>query len=229
MKTLYKIETHLHTNIVSCCGKLSPEEILAGYSRAGYHGIVVTDHFMEYTFQWLKISSCSNEEKWNAFCRSYDILCGLAPDYGIRVYFGAEVRFDDTSSNDYLVYGCPPELLMDMERVFTCGLEDFYPRCHAAGGLIIQAHPNRGQCFPSDPRYLDGVEVYNLHPRHDSRNELTAAFAEQNPHLIRLSGSDCHQAPDIGRGGILTQTLPADERELVEIIKKGKFTCIVPE
>lgn len=226
---MYKIETHLHTNIVSCCGKLTPVEILKGYSTAGYSGIVVTDHLMPYTYQWLKAAASSDEEKWGLFRKGYEALCQLAPQYNIRIYFGAELRFQDEQANDYLVYGCPEELLKDTRSLFGMNISQFHSLCHEAGGLVIQAHPYRGKCHPADPCDLDGVEIYNSHPRHENNNALAAEFANKNDHLIRFSGSDCHRPADIGGSGILVDKLPENEKELTEMIKNGSFRCIMPE
>ena len=54
---MHKIETHLHTKIVSKCGWLSPEELIAGYKAAGYDAIVVTDHYNRTTFEYLGIDT----------------------------------------------------------------------------------------------------------------------------------------------------------------------------
>jgi len=42
---MYKLETHLHTKNNSDCGKETPEKIIEIYSKAGYNGIVCTNHF----------------------------------------------------------------------------------------------------------------------------------------------------------------------------------------
>jgi hypothetical protein len=41
-------------------------------------------------------------------------------------------------------------------------------------------------CRPANPAFLDGVEVFNGNPRHDSRNHLAAAFAEENGLVVRI-------------------------------------------
>lgn len=229
MISLYKIETHLHTNVVSPCGKLSPQVILEGYAEAGYSGIVVTDHLMPYTYQWLGAATAADAEKWDLFRKGYEALCRLGPQYNIRIYFGAELRFQDEQANDYLVYGCPDELLKDTRRLFEMDISRFHSLCREAGSLVIQAHPFRGKCCPSDPCDLDGVEVYNSHPRHENNNHLAFEFAKQHRHLVCFSGSDCHRLEDIGRSGIMTETLPFDEAELVTIIRERRFSCIIPD
>ena len=42
----YKIETHLHSNPVSQCATDSAEMMVEAFVKAGYYGIIVTDHFI---------------------------------------------------------------------------------------------------------------------------------------------------------------------------------------
>ena len=44
---MYKTEPHLHTSEVSLCGKISAEEMIKLYSKAGFSTVFVTDHFTE--------------------------------------------------------------------------------------------------------------------------------------------------------------------------------------
>ena len=75
---------------------------------------------------------------------------------------------------------------------------------------------------------LDGVEVLNLNPRHDSRNDLALAYAEEH-HLLMTAGSDCHRPGDEGTTGILAETLPEDSFGYADLIRSGKYTLIRPE
>lgn len=222
---MYKIETHLHTCYCSSCGKLDARIIAEGYAKAGFHAITVTDHFSSYNW---------GKQDWPADRRSFSLarffegfyqVQEAAKPYGIKVYKGAEVRFDG-SPNDYLVYNCPDALLEDPEHVFSMGLAAFHEQCAKAGGLVIQAHPFRGKCQPAEAMHLDGVEVRNMHPRHDSHNDLALRFANKHPHLLHLSGSDCHMADDIAGGGILTEVLPEDEAALAQLLRSGKYQML---
>lgn len=225
---MFKIETHLHTALSSSCGKLSTEEILQGYAQAGYSAIVVTDHYSNNQYLYQGIPYASVEEKWALHLRGYRALYEAAPQYGIRVFRAAELAFDE-ALNDYLVYGCPDEILLDMDRVFSMGIASFSSMFRQTTGVLIQAHPYRRPCTPAIATYLDGVEVFNGHPRHDSRNWLAEEYAQDHKHLIRFAGSDCHRLTDIGRSGIEVNELPTNETELVELIKGREFTCIIPQ
>ena len=170
-------------------------------------------------------------KKWGSktrdFLLGYHRLKREGEKYGIRVYAGAELRFDG-SPNDYLLYGFHDELLADPERVMSEGLEAFAPKYRADGALLIQAHPFRNKCTPAPAELLDGVEVLNLNPRHDSRNDLALAYAEEH-HLLMTAGSDCHRPGDEGTTGILAETLPEDSFGYADLIRSGKYTLIRPE
>ena len=83
--------------------------------------------------------------------------------------------------------------------------------------LVYQAHPFRDKMTIVDPELLDGVEVYNGNPRHDSRNDLANLYAKRH-HLKKISGSDFHQVEDLARGGILLSENPDNEQELVQLL-----------
>ena len=173
---MYKIETHLHTTYISHCGWLGAQAIMKAYSAAGYDAICVTDHYNRDTFDYIEMDLSTPGSKTRDFLLGYHRLKREGEKYGIRVYAGAELRFDG-SQNDYLLYGFHDELLADPERVMSEGLEAFAPKYRADGALLIQAHPFRNKCTPAPAELLDGVEVLNLNPRHDSHNDLALAYA----------------------------------------------------
>lgn len=222
---MYKIELHLHTKYSSGCGQMSAQELISGYKAAGYQAIVVTDHYNRDTYAMLGIDPAAPVDRLTPFLEGYRRMKEEGEKQGIKIYRGAELRFDG-SPNDYLLFNYPDSMLSDPEKLFTMGLPAFYEAHLGTGSLLIQAHPNRSWCAPADPQFLDGVEVYNMHPFHLNQNELTAAMAEANPHLIRTGGSDCHEPRHLGRGGIVCETLPKDEEELAALLKSGNYTII---
>ncbi len=225
---MYKIEMHLHTKYASGCGKMDAGQIVDSYLAAGYSGIVVTDHYNRRTEWHPKMAESTKEALWG-FTEGYSKVLEEGKKAGLKVYRGAEIRFDE-NNNDYLLYNYPDWLLADPEGLFAMGLERFYPLAKEAGALLLQAHPFRDTChppcIPMDPRFLDGIEVCNANPRHDSHNDLALAMARANPQLIRVSGSDCHQAEDVGLGGILCEELPKDEAALAALLRSGNYTLI---
>lgn len=223
----YRIETHLHTNHASQCGWLDAAALAEGYARAGYAAAAVTDHYNRTTFEYLKVDLSAPGDKVSAFLIGYRRMEEACARHGIRVYRGAELRFDECE-NDYLLYNYPDSLLADPEEIFRMGVAAFAPLARAAGALMIQAHPYRRKCTPAIACYLDGVEVMNRNPRHENHNDRAEEYAGQFG-LLRLGGSDCHRTEDIGLGGILTRELPEDGGALVRLIREGRYKVIGAE
>ena len=221
---MYQIETHLHTSHSSPCGKVDADTIARLYAEAGFHGILVTDHFFHYTCR----PHCWNipyEDFFQVFMEGYHQLTKAAEPYGLKIYKGAEVRFDE-SVNDYLLLDYPDWLLQDPLAVFSMGLEQFSPLAREAGALLIQAHPYRGNCTVADPALVDGYEVRNASPRAVNNNELTVEWMAQHPDKLQLCGSDFHRLEDVGCGGIGLDILPEDEHHLAQLLRSGAYTLL---
>ena len=139
---MYKIETHLHTVYSSRCGHLDAETLVAAYLKKGYRGIIVTDHFNRYNCDWRKADYSRPDHAVTLFQESYHRLLEAAAPHGMKIYKGAEIRFDD-SDNDYLLIGYPDWLLHDADRVFKDGLAAFSRRCRQTDALLIQAQIGR--------------------------------------------------------------------------------------
>ena len=81
-------------------------------------------------------------------------------------------------------------------------------------------------CALAELSALDGVEVYNGHPHHQSHNERALEVAEANPRFIRTSGSDFHEPDALARGGIVTDRDIHSSAELAQCLRDGAFTRI---
>ncbi len=224
---MYKIETHLHTTYVSRCGRLEAAEIVEAYKAAGYSALIVTDHYNRTTFDYLGIDPAAPGDKIGAFLEGYRRVKEEGDKQGLRVFRGAELRFDECE-NDYLLYGWRDDLLADPESIFRMGIAAFSPIARGQGALLIQAHPYRHGCTPAIARYLDGVEVYNSNPRHNSRNELARDYARDFG-LIALAGSDCHRTEDIALAGILSPRLVSDSMEMSRLLRSRNYRLLGPE
>lgn len=218
---MYKIETHLHTLYTSACAIISAKEIVDGYLAKGYSAVIVTDHYSRDTFHHLNKDTAPGPDKVEAFLTGYRMVKEEGERRGLRVYRGAEVRFDG-SWNDYLLYGFSDQLLSDPESIFTMGVEAFYERCKTDGAILIHAHPYRNGGNPTTPKALDGVEVFNANIHHEERNELALEFANRYD-LLQTAGSDCHGVNQVGDAGIEVEQLPADEKALVALLRSRKY------
>ena len=221
---MHRIETHLHTAHVSRCGKLDAAAIVSAYKAAGYDALIVTDHYNRTTFEFLGIDPAGPGDRIHAFLDGYYRVAEEGRKQGLRVFKGAELRFDECE-NDYLLYGWRDDLLADPEQIFRMGIAAFSPVARAQGAVLIQAHPYRHGCTPAIACYLDGVEVINANPRHDSHNDWAREYAEEYG-LIATAGSDCHRTEDIARTGIITDGLPSDSMEMAHLIRARSFRLL---
>ncbi len=213
-----KFELHAHTGNVSRCGKVPAPNLVRLYKEAGYCGMIITDHINPYTFEGLDLPTW--EDKAEYFLTGYRSALAAAGD-DFSVFLGAEMHFYE-SSNDYLVFGITEELLKDgLDNDFlNWGIVRFSAFCREHGLLLIQAHPFRKDMVIIDPDLVDGYEVVNAHPRHDSRNYIAEAWAKRFGKLM-TAGSDAHQAVDAARSGILLDHRPLSLEEIVQEIRGG--------
>lgn len=216
-KYRYKIEMHAHSSPASPCGVFEPEEVIRLYAECGYNGIVLTNHLYSYMH--------SNKETVRQTVKrhadDYERAAREGIKYGIKVYYGLEIRFDG-HPNDYLIYGINTD---DTENIFpylTESLVKFRSEYQNPNMLLIQAHPCRPGIELAPPNLIDGVEVLNFQPNHNNRNCYAAKFARKVGGVI-TSGSDFHFPDTPGLGGIYTKQLPDDSRELSSLLRSGDY------
>ena len=219
---MFKLETHCHTSEVSGCSRLPAVQLVTQLKRSGYGGAVITDHFHHGYFDSL---TGSWTQKIDCFLSGYRAACEAGAQAGLHIYCGLEFR-TTTSDNDYLLFGATPELLYSTPELHRYTIPQLRALADREGLLLVQAHPFRTGLTREDPALLDGVEVFNGHPRHDSRNPLALEFAAAHPHLIRTSGSDYHRTQDLATGGIETDRDIRTPADLVKCLKDNAFTRI---
>jgi predicted metal-dependent phosphoesterase TrpH len=197
----FLIDPHVHTAETSPCGRLPAAELVRLYLRAGYDGIIVTDH---YSRDFFGNGRAFPPPEWRvrleAFLTGYRLAEKAGREAGLAVFLGMELKFNGLG-NDYLVYGLDEAFLLAHPALHTLDLERFRGLAAGRGVLIVQAHPFREGCRPAPADLLDGLEAYNGNPRHESQNHLAARYAREH-RLLPLSASDAHQAEDVGRGGM---------------------------
>ena len=214
----YKTELHAHTCEVSPCADLTAEEVAERYIAEGYSTLVVTNHYCSYVIDRL-------EGDWNEKARYY-----LAPYHTMKAYagdrlnviLGCELRFRE-NHNDYLIFGITEDFLTSYPSLHDMTLKDFSALARQNGMLIVQAHPFRNGMTVVNPAYLDGMETFNGHAGHESRNPIADAWAKQYG-LLRTSGTDFHHPHQSGVAGILTDAPICTGEELVAVLKSGSYT-----
>lgn len=219
----FKYDTHVHTSEVSRCGKVPAEETVKMYKNAGYDGIVITDHYYDSYFD--ELGDLSWDKKVDRYLEGYKTALEAGENLGLKVILGMEIRFTE-NANDYLAYGIDEHFLRSNIELYKLSLREFRALTLNDDILIFQAHPFRPKMIPAPPDMLDGIEVYNGNPRHDSNNEMAYKYAMKNK-LLMLSGSDFHQTVDLARGGIIVPESISDSHQLIEIIRNKKIIELI--
>ncbi len=209
-----KLELHFHTKESSPCGMVYAKDSVKMYKEAGYDGIVVTDHFNEAVLG-------EKSDDWDCavdkFLEGYNEAVIAGEENGLKVLLGMELRISE-NGNDYLVYGVTEEFLRKYPYLYLEDKETIRKIADENGLCIIQAHPFRKGCVPTDTWFIDGVEVWNGNPRHDSQNEKALMWATEN-NLTQTVGSDFHRVEDLQNRCFEYDGLIENSKELSKILK----------
>ncbi len=213
----YKVELHAHSNPASRCSEIPPEDVVRHYKEKGYDAVVLTNHFVHRPAD-------EKHDAVQAQIADYRKACAAGEKLGITVLLGAEIRFAG-ETNDFLLYGVDESILYSVFDQLGNGLAAFRENLKLEKSLLIQAHPFRSSCQIAESRLLDGIEVINLHPHHNSNVHLGMRHAEANPGLIRTAGSDFHhdKPGHCGTSALRTKVLPKDSFELAEILRNRDY------
>lgn len=219
---MFKTELHCHSKSVSECARVSNEEIINKYTEAGYTTLVLANHFNLGTQRFHKCEN-SYQDFVTAYIKGYKDLKRDA-EGKLTVLLGMELRFTQ-NINDYLVFGITEEFLRAHDELYLMNPESFSKLARENGFLFIQAHPFRNSMTVTPPHLLDGVEVYNGHKGHDSRNDIAEMWADKFG-LIKTSGTDFHYNHVPANAGILTEEKIEDMDTLVATLKAGNYELI---
>ncbi len=212
----YVYDPHVHTAETSACGHVPARDMVRHYQRAGFAGLVVTDHLSTATIA--HVGGRSWIEIVDRFLGGFHEARDEGLKLGFDVFWGAEISFTQDPGSDYLVYGLAEGFLKDCPDLLSMGLRRFRSLIDASEALIFQAHPFRPGSRRARPALLDGIEVHNGNPRHNSHNDRARAFAERHATAC-IAGSDAHKLEDVARAGVVLPARVADNRELVHRLK----------
>ena len=222
---MFYTELHCHSSDVSSCSRINAKELCERYIEAGYNTVTLTNHFNRHTYGFV---GANGWEDWiEKYVGAYEKLKKEATGR-LNILLGMEICFDG-ARNDYLVLGITKEFLLSLKDkdVFSMSPADFHPIAKQNGVLFIQAHPFRFGMNVTNPENLDGVEVFNGHKGHNSNNDIANAWAQKYS-LIKTSGTDLHYTDFPINAGIITENEIKSEKQLVEILKSGKYSLINP-
>ena len=209
----YAYETHLHTNQASACGHNTGAEMARACKKAGYTGIIVTDHFfygntcVDRSLPW---------SDWvEGFCKGYEDAKKEGDKIGLQVFFGWESCYKGT---EFLINGLSKEWLLSHPEVKDCTIAEQLELVHAAGGMVVHCHPYREEPYIPEtrlfPDLIDAVETVNAThsciiskshnvPEWDDKAKAYAAEHDKP----ETAGSDIHSVNLIYGGMAFTRKL----------------------
>ena len=220
----YRIELHAHTYPVSGYSRISPEEMPAILSAKGYDAVVITDHFVLHT------DGTPANEALDFYLSGYEKTKEAAQKYGLHVFLGAELRFEE-NPNDYLLFGVDREILTKCYEYLDKGVEQFRKEVPLPNSVFLQAHPFRNGLTRADPALLDCIETFNMHPHHNSRVGLAVKYAMEHHFPIQTVGTDLHEK-DEGHEGICAlrvAAMPEDSFDIAKILRSGEYIFEIGE
>lgn len=198
-----RIDIHVHTKERSRCGKSSATEQVRAAIAAGLDAIVFTDHHL---------------------LTPAETIATLNETYApFKVFGGTEIT---VNGEDILVLGIQDPLLETEKWNYP----DLHAYVRKQGGFMALAHPFRYHAeiqLPLNLFPIDAIEAY-------SRNTPTAALKRivalaQELDIVLMSNSDAHATEGLGQHYNVLDSRPTDERELLDMLKKGLFSCVAPD
>ena len=211
----YKTELHAHTNPVSRCSQIPPEDVVKNYASIGCDAVVITNHLNP---DWKQGDLAEQAER---YLSDYYAAQEFGKTAGVNIILGVEVRFTE-NYNDYLVYGIEPS---DIEKIISYidrGIADFYREFKNERNLILQAHPFRNKMELAPLEFLDGIESFNCHPGHNSKIGEAARYARNND-LIVSGGTDYHHEGHHGICVMRTKQTLRDSFDVAEVLKSRDY------
>lgn len=224
---MFCYEMHAHCREVSACGQSTALEMVEAYAKAGFAGIVFTDHFIHGNTAISR--KLPWEERMHAYFAPYTAAKVRGKELGVDVIVCLEHAYG--KGKEVLVYGdITPEVLAAEPSLATASIEEFTDFCHKQGWFVAQAHPYRVRDYidmsvQPIPELLDGVEVYN-HCNRPEENIKAMELCEQNG-LIPISGSDTHSVSLCGRAGLAFPERIFNGKQLAEALFSGSGRLIV--
>lgn len=221
---LYKYETHLHTSEASKCAKNTGTEMAHAAKKAGYAGIIVTDH------NWGGNTAIDRSLPWEAFVhefsKGYRSAKKVGDEIGLSVFWGWEAGYQGT---EFLIYGLSVEWMLEHPEIRDASIEEQYRLVHQGGGIVVHAHPYREEDYIPQirlyPDFIDGVEVINaMHSNPKSGSHVDASY---NPLAYEYAkagmkpmtaGSDIHNVDLLG-GGMVFERPIVSEQDFVDAVR----------
>ncbi len=211
----YKLELHAHTSPSSRCSAITPEEMVELHKAWGYSGVALTNH--------THFGADPMGDRWvEVYIDDYLRAKKRGDELGVAVYFAVEFCTDDI---DALIYGIDEQFMWVSRKYLNRPFSECYDALKDDKNVLICAHPFREIRAAEilGGHKLDGIELYNNNPGHNSRIGMAGMFARSENVPILTCGSDVHH-PDHGdMAALRTRYVPKDSFELAELLKSRDF------
>lgn len=195
-----KIDLHVHDKERSSCSKSSEEEQIEAAIEFGLGGLIFTDHNVLTPLE--RINELNNKYK------------------PFKVFGGIEIEMQDTHEH-ILVLGLHDKILQDKKWIY----EELYEYVRKNNGYIAFAHPFRYKDFIEEnlEKFVpDAIEIHSTNIGINDTHRIKELAAKLKTNLI--GDSDAHHYSKVG---IYCNDLfqkPKDEKELINMLKCGKYT-----
>lgn len=191
------IDLHCHTQPLSQCSSLRPEELVDLARERGLDGVVLTEH----------------DAPWDA-----GALADVRRRTGFLVLGGVEFT---TDRGHVLAFG----LTGVREPVPT--LAALREVANRDGALLYLAHPARDGLLRVDHEIVTSVVSVESQNGSDSRlQNLAAAGLAHGFSLPGIGGSDAHTADEVGRAATRFERRIATEADLVAALREGCYEAV---
>src|SRR4030042_4781886 len=195
------IDMHIHTNLVSICSQLGPDELLQRVRELQIDAICVTDHHSH---------------------RGADKMIEYARGSGYPIFRGVEIY---TNLGDMLVFGLKRET-----RYHLTTFDELIEMAEEDGAVIIPSHPCRGwdpkhaheHSFPQGLLgHIAAIETHNGANKARS-NDLAQAVAREFS-LNGTGGSDAHSLWQVGKCVTVFENDISSQEELLAELREGNY------
>lgn len=206
MVSKMRIDLHVHTNSLSPCSEMDPQEAIFEAKRIGLDGICFTEHNKPWPDK--EISQIRGKS-------------------GITIFHGIEV---DTTEGHVLVFG----LCRDFQGITP--IEELRQMVVEEDGFMVAAHPFRGfllfgysklqmdmdnACNNPVFKFVDGMEV--LSGKQTPKENDFSLKVCQRIDKRGVGGSDAHATKDIGKCVTVFENRIEGQSDLIKELKAGRF------
>lgn len=224
---MIKLETHCHVAGASLCAHAGAEYIVNAYKKAGYGGIVLTNHL--HPSQYIPYyPGETHKEKIDYWYSIADNFRKVGESAGLKIFIGVEVCVyrSDGKYSECTLYGFDKSFLYDNKALFYFSQEELFRLAEKGKMFMYQTHPFRTFISPCDPKFMHGAEAFNGHVGHTNNNDKANEFCNCYS-LIKMSGTDFHDEGQAITGGIYLPDNINDEFQLAQYLLNDKPQLII--